>query len=292
VFWLAGRSVVVADAGEPIRGRLRGAVDWLAVIFGWLVAVGLMLPVIAVVLASFPSSPGAAWWQNFANLGGQGARDVLNVSVAQALGNSLRNLLLTFAVGFGGGVAIARGLAYRRVRGWHSVFMLPMATSAVVLGLGYLLAFARPPLNLLESWAAVPLAQALIVLPLVIRLVQPAIQASDRHLVEAAQVDGANAWRTWWLIQVPILRPALSAAAAMAALSAIGEFGVASMLVYGDQETLSTVLYRLMARPGTENFGMAMAASTLLILAALAVVLVLTASETQRSGQPRQNARA
>ena len=252
----------------------------------------LAMPIIAVLVASLDFSVGANWWQNFANLSGQGARDVLNVSVAQAAGNSLRNLLLTFVVGFGGGVAIARGLAFRRVRGWHSVFLLPMATSAVVLGLGYLLAFARPPLNLLDSWAAVPLAQALIVLPLVIRLVQPAIQASDRHLVEAAQVDGADAWSTWWLIQVPLLRPALAAAAAMATLSAIGEFGAASMLVYGDQETLSTVLYRLMARPGTENFGMAMAASALLILAALAVVLVLTASETRRSGRPQQSERA
>ncbi|MEN9753168.1 MAG: hypothetical protein RL670_859 [Actinomycetota bacterium] len=291
-FWMAGRAVILADAGETIRGRLRGLGDRLAFVFGWVVVAALTLPMIAVVLASFGSSPGAAMWQNYANLGGQGARDVLNVSVAQAAGNSLRNLLLTFLVGFGGGVAIARGLAFRRVRGWHSVFMLPMATSAVVLGLGYLLAFARSPLNLLDSWAAVPLAQALIVLPLVIRLVQPAIQASDRHLLEAAQVDGANVWRTWWLIQVPILRPALAAAAAMAALSAIGEFGAASMLVYGDQETLPTVLYRLMARPGTENFGMAMAASTLLIMVSLAVVLVLTASETQRSGRQPRSERA
>lgn len=223
---------------------------------------------------------------------GRGARDVLNVSAAQAAGNSLRNLLVTFVVGFGGGVTIARGLAFRRIKYWHSIFTLPLATSAVVLGLGYLLAFARAPLNLLDSWVAVPLAQALIVLPLVIRLVQPAIQASDRHLIEAAKVDGANAWRAWWLIQVPLLRPALAAAAAMAALSSLGEFGAASMLVFGDQETLSTVLYRLMARPGIENFGMAMSASSLLILICVVVVLGLSAIETRRSGQPQQSGRA
>ena len=63
---------------------------------------------------------------------------------------------------------------------------------------------------------------------------------------------------------------------AFACLASIGEFGAASLLAFGDQATLPTVLYALISRPGGHNYGMAMAASALLMLFTFAVVLAVS----------------
>ncbi|MFQ5813769.1 MAG: ABC transporter permease, partial [Anaerolineae bacterium] len=49
------------------------------------------------------------------------------------------------------------------------VFMLPLGTSAVTLGFGYIIALAKPPLNLRASPLLVPLAHTLVALPFVVR---------------------------------------------------------------------------------------------------------------------------
>lgn len=71
---------------------------------------------------------------------------------------------------------------------------------------------------------------------------------------------------------MPLIRGTLLNATGYAAIIAIGEFGAANFLAYGDQGTLPTVLYQLISRPGAQNYGMAMAASALLIVVALIIV--------------------
>jgi thiamine transport system permease protein len=63
------------------------------------------------------------------------------------------------------------------------------------------------------------------------------------------------------------------------AIIAVGEFGAANFLAYGDQATLPTVLYQLISRSGAQNYGMAMAASSLLIIFATSVVYLLSVLE-------------
>jgi thiamine transport system permease protein len=60
-----------------------------------------------------------------------------------------------------------------------------------------------------------------------------------------------------------------------AAIISLGEFGASSFLANGSEATIPTLLYRLIARPGEQNYGMAMAVSAILIvLSALVVFLV------------------
>jgi thiamine transport system permease protein len=60
-----------------------------------------------------------------------------------------------------------------------------------------------------------------------------------------------------------------------AAIISLGEFGASSFLANGSEATIPTLLYRLIARPGEQNYGIAMAVSAILIvLSALVVFLV------------------
>jgi thiamine transport system permease protein len=167
-------------------------------------------------------------------------------------------------------------------------FLLPLGISTVVLGFGYLLTFGGYPLPLRETWLIVPLIQSVMSVPLVIRLVYPALVAIDQSHLEAAGTAGANRWQIWWFIELPMIRFSVYTATAFAALVSLGEFGAASLLAYGEQATLPTVLYSLITKPGGQNFGMAMAASTLIIASTFLVVFAIS-RENQRERSPRRN---
>ncbi len=249
----AGMEQVDSESlGEKIGPR-----DWPAIFVSALVIVGLIVLPLGQVLGRFT-------WQGFADLSGTGSRALLNISVWQAAGNSLRNILISAALAVTIGVLVSWLLSRSR-RGWLEIpFLLPMGVSSVVLGFGYLLTFRA-------GWLAVPLIQALLATPLVIRIVHPALVSLGRDYREAATADGASGWNIWRFIEAPLLSTVLRSAAVFAALVSLGEFGAASLLSYGDQATLPVVLYQLISRPGPQNYSMAMAASALLIVAVFVI---------------------
>jgi thiamine transport system permease protein len=161
------------------------------------------------------------------------------------------------------------------------VFLLPLGVSTIVLGFGYLITFGSGWFPLRSSWLVVPLVQGLMALPLVVRIVLPALHAISDELKEQAATDGASDRVEFFRIELPMAREAVTAAFGYAAVVSIGEFGAASLLAYGDQATLPTVLYQLVSRPGGDNYGMAMAMS--------AIVIALTYAVVFASSLPAQN---
>ncbi len=236
-------------------------------------AAGLVLALLATApLASIAVQAfwdGASWsLQNFAKLASNGERQLLNTSVWQALGNSARNAALVAlaatAIGSATGYLAARTKNAPLGNILNLAYTLPLAVSTVVLGFGYLITFDTEPLALRESWLVVPVAQTLLALPLVVNLMTNAFAGMSRELLEAASSEGASTWQRLRLVELPLVRPALTTAAALSAAVALGDFGASSFLAYGEQETLPQVLFRLISRPGATNYGMAMASAMVL----------------------------
>lgn len=254
--------------------------DRPAVLVTLLFIYGVILLPIALMMTRAFETPSGLGLSNFVNLASQGERNLLNISVWQAALNSLRNLVVALAMVMPIGLAVSfltsrRGkskFAQSVMQFFDSAFMLPMGVSSVVLGLGFLVTFSAEPLPLRSSWVVLPLVQALIALPLVIRVLQPALLAIEAEQIEAARTSGANSWQIWWQLELPIISPAVKTALVFAILVSIGEFGAATLLVAGDQATLSTVLAQLISRPGGTNYGMAMAMSALLVVGTAALV--------------------
>jgi thiamine transport system permease protein len=128
----------------------------------------------------------------------------------------------------------------------------------------------------------VPLAQALIALPMVIRLVFPALVSIGKEPIEQASIDGASSWQIWRFIESGMIKGVLLTAFGYAAIISIGEFGASSFLAYGSEGTIPTLLFRLIARPGEQNYGMAMAVSAILISFSFLVVF-LTSQQARNS---------
>lgn len=280
LFALLNKASEEESAGSTgMRQKILAMRDWPVVLTTFVVvAIIFITPLIGVAAKSF-NVDGSLSLLHFFNLGSFGARDLLSISVGQALFNSLRNLIVATFIAMLVGVRVSYLLADLRTPSWlrqigDALFQLPIGISNVVLGLGFLLTFSDGLLPLRSSWIAVPLVQALIATPLVIRTVYPALQSIDKHQIESASSEGANTRQIWRYIQTPIASPALRVACSYAALISLGEFGAASFLAFGDQATLPTILFQLISRPGDQNYGMAMAMSFLLIVIIFIVVLI------------------
>lgn len=259
----------IESVAETENTTLVSKRDWPIVLLSAVFVLMILVLPLLQVLSRFT-------WTGFINLSGTGSRALLNISVWQAAGNSLRNIVIAAGVAIFIG-SLVSWLLSRTDRGWLELpFLLPMGVSSVVLGFGYLITFQA-------SWLTVPLVQALLATPLVIRIVHPALVALGQDFREVAITSGANGWQTWRLVEAPMLRHVLQSALVYASLISLGEFGAASLLSFGDQATLPVVLYQLISRPGVQNYEMAMAASALLIAAVF--VISLTSALVQKRRQ-------
>jgi thiamine transport system permease protein len=153
--------------------------------------------------------------------------------------------------------------------------MLPLGTSAVTFGLALFLAFGMSVSAPRWYPLLIPLAHALIALPFVLRLIEPALRSIPPNLKWAAATLGASPRRVWREVELPIIRRAAATAFVYAFAISLGEFGATSFLTRPDIPTLPIAVYRYLSLPGTLNFGQAMAmAVVLLVVCAASMFLV------------------
>lgn len=226
---------------------------------------------------------GAWTLQNYRALATTGEGTALLVPASTALANSWRvavdATLFAMLLGILVSVVVSRrpraGLERRGIAVLDGLFMLPLGVSAVILGFGFLVTLDRPPFDLRNSALLVPIAQAMVALPLVVRTLTPVLRSIDSRQRQAAASMGASPARALLTVEVPVVWRPVLAAAGFAFTVSLGEFGATSFLARPEQPTLPVVIYQLISRPGEQNFGMALAASVVLgLVTALVIALI------------------
>lgn len=260
--------------------------DVPAVVATLLLLAALLAPLVTLVSGSLHVD-GEWSLGNYRALATPGEGQVLLVPVTEALAASLRIAVdatwIALLLGLLVSVVVTRRSstpAERRVRGLlDGFFMLPLGVSAVTLGFGFLITLDSPPLDLRSSPFLVPVAQALVALPLVVRTLTPVLAGIDDRQRQAAASLGASPWRAFATVDLPaVWRPVL-AASGFAFAASLGEFGATAFLARDDAPTLPVVIFRLIGHPGEHNYGMALAASVVL---AASTALVMVAVERLR----------
>jgi thiamine transport system permease protein len=221
--------------------------------------------------------------RNYRALATTGQGSALLVPASVALANSWRvavdATLMAMVLGILVSVVVSRRPRARVERGGIAVldglFMLPLGVSAVTLGFGFLVTLDRPPFDLRSSAVLVPIAQAMVALPLVVRTLAPVLRSIDPRQRQAAASMGASPARVLLTVELPVVWRPVLAAAGFAFTVSLGEFGATSFLARPEQPTLPVVIYQLISRPGEQNFGMALAASVVLgVVTALVIALI------------------
>jgi thiamine transport system permease protein len=232
----------------------------------------LVVGPLATLVAESLRVDGAWSLANYRALQTPGSHQALLVPVTDAVVNSLRIAVDATWMSLLLGLAVAMLVTRRsRTRGERrlravldGLFMLPLGVSAVTLGFGFLITLGRPPLELRDSPLLIPVAQALVALPLVVRVLVPVLGGIDDRLRQAAATLGASPARALLVVDLPVVWRPLLAAAGFAFACSLGEFGATSFLVRDDRPTLPVVIFRLISHPGDLNYGMALAGSVVL----------------------------
>ncbi|MFC8696102.1 ABC transporter permease [Streptomyces parvus] len=286
------RALKLVDPAQTSR-RPRGAGQWALLGGVLLTALLLILLPLGVLVersldgADGPGGYGFRYYEALQSVGAGGSSTFL-VPPLEAVGNSLRYALVATLIALVIGGLAAAALtrrAGRLVRGFDALLMLPLGVSAVTVGFGFLITLDKPPLDLRTSWILVPLAQALVGVPFVVRTMLPVLRAVDDRLREAAAVLGASPLRAWREVDLPLVRRAVLVAAGFAFAVSLGEFGATVFIARPDNPTLPVAVARLLGRSGELNYGQAMALSTILMLVCAVSLLLLERIRTDRSGE-------
>ena len=267
------------------RTRPRTTGQWVLVLANVGVFAALIgVPIARLVERSFatPDGYGLDWYRALGQPGPGGGRLVDPMAAMRtSLGYAVTAAVLAVALGVCAAMAIAYGR--RSGQALDTGLMLPLGTSAVTIGFGFLITFDEPPLDLRASWTLVPLAHALIATPFVVRAVLPVLRSVDPRLREAAAMLGAAPGRTWWEVDRPMLARAASVGAALAFAVSIGEFGATSFLARAGDPTLPIAIARLLGRPGASNVGQAYALSVILMVMTAAVIFAVERFQSSRA---------
>jgi thiamine transport system permease protein len=185
-----------------------------------------------------------------------------------AIRNSLVFASATMFLAVTMGTATARLLARssgRVARVLEPLALLPLGTSAVTLGFGFILAMGRPPFDLRASPVLVPIAHSLVAFPFVVRTMLPALRGLNPGWSESALLLGASPWQVLREVELPIVGRALLVSATFSFTISMGEFGATLLIARPEYPTMPLVIYRLLGQPGALNYGQAMAMSTILM---------------------------
>lgn len=269
----------------PSRHRLVTR-DVPIVLFVW-ASLGIMLvaPIAILVVRSLQSRSGALTFSHYVALFSPPSGLNTGTSIGEAVWLSVRLALLATLLAMVLGVFIAFVISARpRTRiarlaqaGFDVIAMMPIGLSAVTLGFGLLLTMYRPlgiGIDLRTSIVLIPIAQALVALPLVVRSLAPVLRGIDPGVRGAAAVLGAGPLTVIRTIDVPTLSRSLGLAVGFAFAVSLGEFGATSFLVRPGAQTLPVIIASLIGRPTDGAYGAALAAAVLLGAVATTVMLV------------------
>ncbi|WP_327275060.1 ABC transporter permease subunit [Streptomyces sp. NBC_01224] len=244
----------------------------------WAVFFVLFVPLFAVPLlvilaasfttnwsGAFPSGPTTV---HYAAATGGDSLQALTTSLITAVSASL------LALTVGTWAALAAASLRRRGRGFlDALFMLPVAVPSVVVGLAVLVAFSKPPMLLNGTRWIVILAHTILVTAFAYSSVSAAIVRLDPMYEQAAASLGARPSYILWRIKLPLLLPALTAAAGLCFALSMGELSATMMLYPPDWTPLPVQIFAATDR-GSLFTGAAVAVvlmgTTLLVLLGVA----------------------
>jgi thiamine transport system permease protein len=257
----------------------RRAPAW-AMVSAYTAAVFIIVPLAAMTVHSVRSR--GHWTSSgWSNLFSSTSSLLDGADMLSTVTRSLLYALMAAVIAVPIGLTAAVGLARRRRSLTRALLLVPLATSAVVVGFGILVTYDESPFDFRSQWWLIPFIHAVVALPFVVRSSLSVAESIPQGLREAAAVLGASPVRRWCAVDAPLLGPALATGLGLSAALSLGEFGATSFLTRQRTQTLPIVVDQLLGRAGDTAFTTAMAAATLLL--ALTSLIVVSFDSTMRT---------
>jgi thiamine transport system permease protein len=265
---------------KPLGSLLKSPQGFLAAFYLFAAFLLIIAPMLAAVGYSFLKRSGWAggtrltlqWYRMFIKAASSGA---VAVPYGEVIRNSLFFGAFTVCLSLPLGTAIAYITVRKRFPGkgiLEAFAMLPLGISAIILGLGYIKAYQILPVRIVGSWYAIAFAHTVVAYPFVLRAATSVFRKINPRLVQAALSLGASPWRTFWRVELPIIKSGLIAGATFAFAISIGELNATLMLYNPRFTTIPVAIYRLIS---SYNFYAAAALGTVLMAISFTVFFVI-----------------
>jgi molybdate transport system permease protein len=192
------------------------------------------------------------------------------------------------------GILIGRLLYNKQFKGkmvLETILLLPIVLPPTVIGFLLIYFFGRNSIvgiliedlfqhPIMFTPAAAIIASTIVAFPLMYQSVKLGFQAVDKDIEMAARVDGANEWKVFFLVSLPLSWPAIVSGIVLSFARALGEFGATFMFAGNIPEktqTASTAIYIAM-ETGNMNLAWSLVGSMILI----SFLLLLFTNITQK----------
>ncbi|SCL18319.1 alpha-glucoside transport system permease protein [Micromonospora nigra] len=280
------RIAAAVAAGKPIDPRRRKSREGIFALFFLLPAllmlgIGLIVPAIRTLVLSFKDGDSQNW-VGLENYGWMLDRpEVVDILINTAIWVLLVPLLAT-SVGLIYAVLVDRARLESLAK---SLVFLPMAISFVGAGIIWKFVYAFRPegadqiglLNQIWVWLGgepkqwllnAPLNTLLLIVVMIwiqagfaMVVLSAAIKAIPADIVEAARIDGVNAWQMFWRITMPSIRPAMIVVVVTISIATLKLFDIVRTMTNGNFNTnvIATEMYNQAFRFGQTGQGSALA---------------------------------
>lgn len=194
--------------------------------------------------------------------------------------NSLRNSLLISLAAVGLSILIHSLMGYALGRNKAGSKFYSFVYLFIVSGMFVPFAILMMPLAKqtaemgLANWVGVILLYVVFYMPMNVLLYSGYLVNIPMALEEAARVDGASTWRTYWKIIFPIMRPMHATVAVLTALSVWNDVMTPLVILAGsDQNTLPLAQLNFQSQFGT-NYNLAFASYLLSLIPILIFYII------------------
>jgi sulfate/thiosulfate transport system permease protein len=185
------------------------------------------------------------------------------------------------------GVICALAIVRRRFpgKGIVNAFVdLPLALSPVVVGLALFILYGRGGwfgdwfqahgIQILFALPSLVVATIFVSVPFVAREVVPTLREIGDEQEQAAHTLGASGWQTFWRVTLPSIRWAVIYGVVLTTARCLGEYGAVAVVSGHIEGKTETATLRVEER--YDNFDLAGAYAISLVLAAMAVIVLIT----------------
>ena len=270
---------------------------------------GLAWPIADAVRLSFYDWPLGTDWSTARWVGLEAFGDMLrSPQVWTSMGVTFAFVIIAVSCEMVLGIALALFLEkpVRGMRLFRTVFVLPMMIAPICVGLiwRYLFDANFGPINLWSgalgvaprAWLAEPgLAFFAIIVtdiwqwtPFVLIMVLAALQGIDGSVIEAARIDGANAWQQIVRVKLPVIKPILIVTLLMRMIDGFRGLEVVYVMTFGgpgqSTELFSLHIYKAAFISQKLGYSAALSILLLCIVAALALAVLLIANPLRTRG--------
>jgi iron(III) transport system permease protein len=285
-FWLYTRAQAASEkvratteGGKPKSLKLHKSVKWSMWTVSMLYALLTFMLLGSVFLAAFSK-----------HLGGDSGFTMAHFEILPQRGwNSTRNTILfatvTSVIVSSMGIVMAYLLTRVEFRGRSALDLLatlPYAIPGTFMGIGYALAFSRPPLVISGTWAIVIACTVIRELPMGLRAGVSVLMQQDRSVEDAAANLGASKLRAFRDVIIPAARPALVVTSLYAFIATVKTLGAIIFLITPSNKVLSADIFEATVRG---EVGDASALSIVVIVVAAIGMLAIYAINSREAAQ-------